>query len=41
MECTANRVIDIANIPDKSAEQAWADLLRADKERDLDDLRDV
>ena len=41
MECTENRVIDVSGIEDMKPEQAWKKLEEADKERDLDDFREV
>jgi hypothetical protein len=41
MECKENRKFDLNDIPDKVPEQAWADLKKADKERDLIDFREV
>lgn len=40
-DCTANRVFDNSHVADMSAEDAWAALQAADKERDLDDFRQV
>ena len=40
-DCTANRVFDTSDVADMSAEDAWAALQAADKERDLDDFRQV
>lgn len=41
MECTNPRAIDWASVPTKDADEAWSDLQRADKKRDLDDFRQV
>ena len=40
-DCTANRVFDTSLVPDVSAEDAWEALQEADKERNLDDFRQV
>ena len=40
-DCTANRVFDTSHVADMSAEDAWAALQTADKEGDLDDIRQV
>jgi hypothetical protein len=39
--CTGNRAIDLSSVATKTPEEAWADLIEADKGHDLDDLRDV
>ena len=41
VDCTGNRVIDYSNVADKEAEEAWIDIVAADKGRELDDLRDA
>lgn len=41
MECTENRALDMSNIDDKTADEAWKALIAADDERDLEDVREV
>lgn len=41
VECTANRVFDTSLVADRSADDAWVALEKADEERDLDDFREV
>ena len=40
-ECTSKRVFDNASLPEMPADTAWEELIKADKERDLDDIRTV
>ena len=40
-ECTNQRALDRSRVADMDAEAAWAALEKADKERDLDDIRAV
>lgn len=40
-DCKENRKFDTDNIPDMSAEEAWAEMKKASDERDLDDFRKV
>lgn len=40
-DCTARRALDWAGVEDMSPEEAWDALMAADKERDLDDVRQV
>ncbi|KAL9132800.1 MAG: hypothetical protein Q9175_006028 [Cornicularia normoerica] len=41
VECTANRVFDTSLVADRSADDAWVALEKADEERDLDDFREA
>ena len=41
MECTAKRAIDFSGVETKTSDEAWADLQAADKEHDLDSVRDA
>ena len=41
MECKNNRVFDTSGLDIKSAEEAWAALVKADGEKDLDDIKMV
>jgi len=41
IECTENRALDFESIESKAPEVAWEDLMKADKARDLDDLKAV
>ncbi|KKA21589.1 Zinc knuckle transcription factor (CnjB) [Rasamsonia emersonii CBS 393.64] len=41
LDCKENRKFDLNDIPDKVPEEAWADLKKADKERDLTDFREA
>ncbi|KAF2139286.1 uncharacterized protein K452DRAFT_74849 [Aplosporella prunicola CBS 121167] len=40
-ECKENRAMDYSSIPDKTDEEAWEDLKKADENKDLDDFREV
>jgi len=40
-DCTKNRVFDMSNIADATVEVAWDNLLKADEEKDLDEIRAV
>lgn len=40
-DCKENRKFDTDNIPDMSAEEAWAEMKKASDEKDLDDFRKV
>ncbi|KAI9708159.1 MAG: hypothetical protein M1820_004113 [Bogoriella megaspora] len=40
-ECTNPRALDMKDVLDKSAEDAWEMLVAADKEKDLDDFKDA
>lgn len=40
-DCKENRVMDLSDIPDEQPEIAWQQVLAADREKDLDDLRKV
>lgn len=40
-DCTKNRVFDLSNIADATIEVAWDSLLKADEEKDLDEIRAV
>ena len=40
-DCTNKRILDRSRVADMDAEAAWAALEKADKERDLDDIRAV
>ena len=40
-ECTNPRAIDWTGVPDMTPDDAWNELKRVDKERDLDDFRQV
>ncbi|MCJ1270285.1 hypothetical protein MMC22_010181 [Lobaria immixta] len=38
-DCKENRVMDLSDIPDEQPEIAWQQVIAADQEKDLDDLR--
>ena len=40
-ECTNPRAMDWTGVPDKTPDEAWALLTKADEKRDLDDFRQV
>jgi len=40
-DCTNPRVIDNSGVPDVTAEKAWAELVTANADNDLDDFRAV
>jgi len=40
-DCTKNRVFDLSDIADATVEVAWDNLLKADAEKDLDEIRAV
>lgn len=40
-DCTNNRVFDLSNIAEATVEVAWENLVKADAEKDLDDVRAV
>lgn len=39
MECKNNRVFDTSGLDNKSAEEAWSALVKADEEKDLDEIK--
>lgn len=41
MECENLRKLDYSSVPDKTVEEAWADIKAASEERDVDDFRAV
>ena len=41
MACTENRAVDLSGVEDLKPEEAWAKLAAADKDRELDDFREV
>ena len=41
LTCTNPRLIDSSNVATKTPDDAWADLKKADEERDLDDLKEA
>ena len=41
MECKNDRVFDMSGVDVKSAEDAWTALVKADEEKDLDDIKMV
>jgi hypothetical protein len=41
VDCKDNRKFDRNDVPDKLPAEAWAELKQADKERDLNDFREV
>lgn len=34
-------MIDVSDVPTKTPDEAWEDLVKADQARDMDDIRDV
>lgn len=40
-DCKENRVMDLSKIPDVQPENAWQKVVDADREKDLDDFREV